>query len=257
MICPKCNSSNNDEYTFCLECGAELSKNTDVSSEPPPTVAFTPGQFPRTEIMPPQEIPPTVQYSNPQNTREQQNSPTKPIEVPPTVLFTLDKTSSPTQQSNPQFSAAQQYVPAESVESTVSPKLKSEESETAPKTHRKSKKSRNFFLIAGIFLLLLLVGGGVAVYFFAQPMQADKSYVLTDKHEAKDNILSFDNQNNAFIRVGTDKDGFQRWQITPDPADKNFYRFVNRGVGEGESLEVVDDNYDSSVSMARSAIDQG
>ena len=57
--------------------------------------------------------------------------------------------------------------------------------------------------------------------------------------------------------VGTDKDGFQRWQITPDPGDKNYYRFVNRGLGEGKSLEVVDDNYDSSVSMARSAIDTG
>ncbi len=289
MICPKCNFSNDKKYSFCLECGAALSDKNDASSEPPPTVLYpsdkfskteimpadklptgqippndlpetvfyTPDKLPKTEQMPPDEIPPTIQYSNPQKTIEQQNSPTKSIEAPPTVLFTPDKTSSTVQQLNPQLSAAQQYVPSESVETAVSPKFISEDSETVPETNRKSKKSGKIFLIAGIFLLLLLLGGGGAVYFLAQPMQEDKPYVLTDKHEVKDNVLSFDDQNNAFTMVDTDKDGFQRWQITPDPADKNYYRFVNRGLGEGKSFEVVDDNYDSSVSMARSAIDQG
>lgn len=288
-ICPKCNFSNDDKYSFCLECGAALANRTDASSEPPPTVLYPSDQFSKTEIIPPDklptveqppndlpetvfytpdnppptrqtppdEIPPTIHQSNPQKTIEQQSSPTKSIEPPPTVLFTPDKTSLANPQSNPQLFAAQQYVSSESVETAVSPNTLPEESETGTKANRKSKKAGKIFLISGIFLLLLLVGGGAVVYFFAQPMQEDKSYFLTDKHEAKDKILSFDNQNKVFTMVGTDKDGFQRWQITSDPADKNFYRFVNRGLGEGESLEVVDDNYDSSVSMNRSAIDQG
>ena len=166
MICPKCNLPNDDKYSFCLECGAALKDKAEASSEPPPTVFYPSDQLSKTELLPPDKIPPTVQYSNPQQTREQQNSPTTPIEVPPTVFYTPDQTSSPAQQTYPQISATQQYVPAESVESTVPPKLKSEESETAPKTPRKSKTVRKIFLIAGIFLLLLVVGGGVAVLFF-------------------------------------------------------------------------------------------
>ena len=288
-ICPQCNFSNDDKYSFCLECGAALAEKTETSSEPPPTVLYPSEKFSKTEILPPGKmptveqptqndlpetvfympenppptrptppdiIPPTIQQSNPRKTIEQQNSPTESIEAPPTVLFTPDKTSSTARQSNPQIPATQ-YVPSESVETTVSPKVKPEEPEAVSETGRKSKKSGKIFLFAGIFLLLLLIGGGAAIYFLAAPMQEDKSYLLTDKHDLKDNILSLDAQNKTFTMVGADKNGFQRWQITPDPADKNFYRFVNRGVGEGESLEVVDDNYDSSVSMNRSAIDQG
>lgn len=186
-------------------------------------------------------MPPTVQYSGPRNTNEQQNAPTRAIEVPPTVLYTPDRTAA----------AIQPSAPPSPIE-VQNPSVKSVGTLTT-----NSKKSRKGWLIAGLFLLLLVTGGGVAVYFLAQPMQADKIYVLTDKRDVKDRVLSFDNQRNTFTVVGAEKDGFQRWQIVPDPSDKNFYRFVNRGIGDGKSLEVVDDNYDTSVNLARTAIDTG
>lgn len=240
MICPKCNSSNSDDYVFCLQCGTALSDVANASSETP-TVLFPPDPPLRTEILPSHEVPPTVQYSGPRNTNEQQNSPTRAIQVPPTILYTPDRTAAQIQPADPPSPIAEQDLPSKSVETVAT----------------KPKRAGKVFLIAGMFLLLLAIGGGVAVYFFAQPMQADKIYVLTDKRDVKDKVLSFDNQRNTFTVVGAEKDGFQRWQIVPDPGAKSYYRFVNRGLGEGKSLEVVDDNYDTSVNLARTAIDTG
>lgn len=190
--------------------------------------------------MPANEVPPTVQYSPPRVTLEHPDAPTVASNVPPTIISTPDKTVAPVRPAEPPPPPVVN-LPPNSVETVAA----------------KPKRSRKPFLIAAVFLLLLLVGGAAVVYFRAQPMQADKSFVLTDKRDVREKVLSFDNQVNAFTVVGKEKDGFQRWQIVPDPSDKNFYRFTNRGLGAGQSLEVVDDNYDSTVGMARSARDVG
>lgn len=241
MICPKCNSENAADYAFCLQCGATLATVAGASPESTPTVILPSSRSERTEVLPANEVPPTVQYAGPRNTQEQQTPPTVASVVPPTVLAIPDRTVAPAQPPAAQASA-------------VAPNVSLPSAETVP---AKPKRSRKALLIALVVLLLLLVGGGLAVYFRAQPMQADKSYVLTDKRELQDKVLSFDSQSDAFTVVGKEKDGFERWQIVPDPSDKNFYRFTNRGLGPGRSLEVVDDNYDSSVGMARSARDIG
>jgi len=280
MICPKCFVANDDKYTFCTECGTPFSRTSDVSSEEIHTVVRKRDELEATQVMPPQHLPPTELYS-PSNTNKNEPLPTeiippqnlpptfvvKPEEVPPTQYYSPPNTDRnnpkptqavssgevpPTMLHSNQRSASQ-FVPPKSAEPVFQPNFEFQK----PATEKPKKKSRKILLIAASFLLLLLVGGGAAVYFLAQPMQANKSYSLTDNHTTPDNTLHFDNQSKTLFMVAAGNDDFQKWQITPDPADKTFYRFVNRGLGENQSLEVIDDTQDSSVSLAQTANDVG
>ena len=95
MNCPKCNYSNDDKYAFCLECGASLSKQSDISSEPPPTALYTSDKFARTEIMPPDKLPtePALRDALPIEQKP-------PDDLPETVFYTPDKVK-PTEQMPP------------------------------------------------------------------------------------------------------------------------------------------------------------
>jgi len=275
MICPKCNARNDAKHTFCTECGTVIPETSNDYSDEVATVVkkreelhatqmMPKPELPATHIMPKPElpqtayisqsnaVPPTQHYSAP-NTNE--NKP-----VPPTQHYSAPNTNR--NAPLPQTQVIQLITPPSTqpqsfgkVEFNNPPKDKFEAINANPA--EKPKKSSKFLKIGGILLLLLLIGGGVAVYFLAAPMQSSKSYFLTNKPNDSKNILEFDNQNKTFLMVGTNDNNFQKWQITPDPSDKTLYRFVNRGLGENQSLEVIDDNSDSSLGLAQTAKDVG
>ncbi len=207
-----------------------------------------------TEVMPPR-TPPTKIYITPEQPPTQMN----PSQIPQTQYYSPAKTDPnqvrPTQAVSSNELLPTQFVPSKAVEPVVAPKFENKPPQA--NTEQPKKKSSKFFKIAAIFLLLLLLGGGVAAYFLVPPMQSSKSYNLTDKHQTQDNTLQFDNQSKTLFMVAASNDDFQKWQITPDANDKFYYRFVNRGLGESNSLEIIDDNQDSSVTMAQSAKDVG
>lgn len=274
MICPKCKVDNDDIYSFCVECGTPFSNITESETviinpekeKLPPTEQISPSAMP-TEQMP-RELPPTVafsqdevsptqQYTPPADTFKNEAQPTVQMsseELPPTNYYTAQKLTAP-EQKLPTVSVEDSISSKQIIEIPDSPQF--EPAKSVTKIQEKPKKKRKFFLTAAVLLLLLLLGGGAAVYFLAKPMQADKSYILSDKHTEKENALQFDAANKTLLLAEDNKSSSQKWQITPDPNDKFYYRFVNRGQGEGESLEVVDGAIDTSVSMARSAIDTG
>lgn len=244
MICPKCNIVNDAKNTFCTECGTVIPQIPDNSFDETATVVRNREELQPTQIMPKPELPQTAYI-----TAEKPIMPTQHYSAPNTNR----------NESLPRTQVIQPIVPPSNQPQNVvfnnPPKDKFEAINA--NAAEKPKKSSKFLKIGGILLLLLLIGGGVAVYFLAAPMQASKSYFLTNKPNDTKNILELDNQSKTFLMVGTNDNNFQKWQITPDPADKNFYRFVNRGLGENQSLEVIDDNADSSVGMAQSAKDVG
>lgn len=265
MNCPKCNAPNKGKFTYCTECGTMIPQMADDYSDEVATVVKRRDEM-ATHIMPPL---PTELYS-PANTNRNEALPTQ-AEVPPTVFIPAvpptQYYSAPNTDRNeplPQTQFVQPIVPPsneprssvkveipQKVEFNNPPKFEVTKANTEPK-----KKSK-VLMIGAVLLLLLLIGGGAAAYFLIPPMQSSKSYFLTNKPNVSTNILEFDNPNKTFLMVGTDNNAFQKWQITPDASDKNLYRFVNRGIGENMSLEVVDDNSDSSVTMAQSAKDVG
>ncbi len=170
MICPKCNVSNDEEYTFCVECGTPLPQVPDGSSEDLPTIQMSSDKLPETFLMPPDKLPETQLYSPPDSVEN---------EAPPTVQMPPNELPPTIQDSN------QQYVPSESVETAVSPSFMSENFKTDSDTNQTPKKSKKIFWIGGISLLVLLLAGGVATaYFLHQPGQKNRSYLLTDKHDA-------------------------------------------------------------------------
>lgn len=277
MICPKCKISNIAEHAFCVECGTALTAIPEaISDEAPtvfhqpendiPTVFISPDKLTdhgtqdsaptqyysaNTEVLPndlssSQDLQPT-QYYSPANTSP--NNDVKTEAIPSENLPPIVKNSTPQ-------STANQFVPPNSVETVVRSNFEVPQEE-AVETKKKPGKLRKFLLAAGILVVLLLIGGGAAVYFLAQPMQENKSYILTDKHEGQENTLTFDKQNKDFLMLATDNSNFQKWQITPSSGNKDHYRFVNRGIGNNDSLEVIDDSQDSSIGMNRSAQDVG
>lgn len=273
MICPKCKVFNDETYEFCTECGTTLSNIPKISSSESPTeiissqdlqptllysVAKTNKDEPKpTEVIPSDDLP-TV-FITPEKLPTQYYSPSKTdqIEPNPTVAVSADDMSS-FSSSSQQSSAVPQYVPPESMETAVSPNFQLEDVKTETENKLPPKKKSKVFLIGGITLLVLLISSGVTVYFLAQPMQENKSYVLTDNlNQANNNTLQFDNQDKVLLMFGTDNNNFQKWQITPASGHQDFYRFVNRGLGEKESLEVIDDDRDSSVGMAQTLRDTG
>lgn len=259
IVCPKCKVSNDDVYTFCVECGTPLTAISKESFEEtiqmlfdklPETVLIPPEKLPETVLMPPDK---TVQMPNDKLAETHYYSPANTFEneTPPTVLMPQEELPATVQQSLP----TQQFTPSESVETQVSPTFKTENFETTTDDNKTPKKSKKALWIGGIVLLFLF--GGVAIaYFLHQPPQSSRSYLLNDKHDA-DKVVEFDPAKNAFSMVSVNNNSLQKWQITPNPDDQNYYRFVNRGIGSDESLEVLDNNLDSSISMNKSAVDEG
>lgn len=282
MICPKCKISNNTEHSFCVECGTTLTKTSDTlaneeqtifyqpeaniptvyispekltspnNEEPAPTQFYSPAGSEKTEVLPADlssspDLQPTQHYS-PVNTAPNNDVSTKAISqenLPPIV------------ENSKSQSTANQFIPPDSVATVLVPKAELQPEELISETKKAPRKFLKILLASGILIVLLVIGAGTAAYFLAKPMQENKSYILTDKHQEKENTFTYDNQNKDFLMIATDNSNFQKWQITPTAGNKDYYRFVNRGLGTNESLEVIDDSQDSLVGMNKSAQDIG
>lgn len=121
------------------------------------------------------------------------------------------------------------------------------------------KKSKFLRVVFGLILLVsLLFGGALLATHFLIIKQANRNYVIGDKHKGEENkTLQFDAQADKLFITNLDENKAQLWQITPDSGVEDSYRIVNRGLGDVESLEVVDDKRDASVTISKSAIDDG
>jgi len=109
-----------------------------------------------------------------------------------------------------------------------------------------------------ILVLAVLFGGALLATHFLIIKQANRNYVIGDKHKGEENkTLQFDAQADKLFITNLDENKSQLWQITPDSGVEDSYRIVNRELGDVESLEVVDDKRDASVTISESAIDEG
>lgn len=121
---------------------------------------------------------------------------------------------------------------------------------------KKSKLLR--FAIVSLLLIGLLFGGALVATSFMIVKQANRSYVIGDKHKGEEKkTLELDAQADKLLITNLDESRPQLWQITPDSGVEDSYRIVNRELGDVESMEVVDDKRDASVAIAESAIDDG
>lgn len=236
MICPNCKVSNYGKNKFCADCGTPLPQIIDVSTE----TSMPTGQIP-SNVAPPNNFP--------QNPPVQQNYQPPPNRFPPV-------SDQPPQYTNQQPLPPQQhYYQAETVQSTVKPQILEQSSESA------SPKKKSKFLRVAIVLILpvsILFGGALLATHFLIIKQANRNYVIGDRHKGEENkTLQFDAQNDRLLITNLDENKSQLWQITPDSGVEDSYRIVNRELEDVESLEVVDDKRDSSVSLAESAEDEG
>ncbi|MEQ1922322.1 MAG: hypothetical protein ABL952_07420 [Pyrinomonadaceae bacterium] len=121
------------------------------------------------------------------------------------------------------------------------------------------KKSKFLRMVFGLILVLaLLFGGALLATHFLIIKQANRNYVIGDKHKGEEKkTLQFDAQADKLFITNLDENKAQLWQITPDSGVEDSYRIVNRELGDVESLEVVDDKRDASVTISESAIDEG
>lgn len=130
-----------------------------------------------------------------------------------------------------------------------------------PYTIQETPKKRSKFLrfaIVSLLLIGLLFGGALVATSFMIVKQANRSYVIGDKHKGEEKkTLELDAQADKLFITALDESRPQLWQITPDSGVEDSYRIVNRELGDVESMEVVDDKRDSSVAIAESAIDDG
>lgn len=114
------------------------------------------------------------------------------------------------------------------------------------------------FAIVSLLLIGLLFGGALVATSFMIVKQANRSYVIGDKHKGEEKkTLELDAQADKLLITNLDESRPQLWQITPDSGVEDSYRIVNRELGDVESMEVVDDKRDASVAIAESAIDDG
>lgn len=237
MICPNCKISNYGKNKFCADCGAKL---PEVSELP-------------TEIMPPiQQNPPVQQNYQP--------TPPSANQFPPVSNQATDQPMPPPQNySNQPIPPPPQYFQPPTAVPTVNPQAISENVEINPDSAPPKKKSK-FLRVAIVLILLplLLFGGALLAMKFLIVNQANRSYVIGDKHQGEENkTLQFDAQNDRLLITNLDENKSQLWQIMPDSGVEDSYRIVNRELGDVESLEVVDDKRDSSVSISESAEDDG
>lgn len=122
---------------------------------------------------------------------------------------------------------------------------------------KKRSKARRYAMIV-ILVPLVLFGGALLAMNFLVIKQGNRSYMLGDAHKGEEKkVLQLDPQNGKLFVANANENRSQLWQITPDSGVEDSYRFANREVGDGESLEVVDDKLDSIISVNESAEDDG
>lgn len=226
MICPNCKVSNYGKNKFCADCGFKLPDFSEGLTQIMPTAEqISSLQQPQQSIQPP--LPP-----NEQPRVEQQAPP--PLTQPPPVVETQ---VAPSQQAViPQPTQQQNF---------------------APEPPKKRSKLLRVAIVA-ILLIGLLFGGALLATSFMIVKQANRSYVIGDKHKGEEKkTLEFDPKADTLFIANLNEDKTQLWQITPDSGVEDSYRIVNRQLGDVESMEVVDDKRDSSVGIAESAIDDG
>ncbi len=121
------------------------------------------------------------------------------------------------------------------------------------------KKSRVLrWLMVIILLPLLLFAGALIAMNFLVINQANRSYMLGDRHKGEEKkVIQLDPVKGTLFVNNADENRAQLWQITPDSGVEDSYRFVNRETGDGESLEVIDDKVDYNVGVNESADDDG
>ena len=129
----------------------------------------------------------------------------------------------------------------------------------APAAEVPKKKSKALrWAMVLILVLLVLFGGALLAMNFLIIKQANRSYMLGDRHKGEEKkVIELDPQSGRLTVNTADKDKTQLWQITPDSGVEDSYRFVNREIGDAESLEVIDDKVDYNVGINESAEDDG
>ena len=129
----------------------------------------------------------------------------------------------------------------------------------APAAEEPKKKSKALrWAMVLILVPLVLFGGALLAMNFLIIKQANRSYMLGDRHKGEEKkVIELDPQSGRLTVNTADKDKTQLWQITPDSGVEDSYRFVNRETGDAESLEVIDDKVDYNVGINESAEDDG
>lgn len=256
MICPNCKVSNYGKNKFCADCGAKLPEIVEVvtppvSPETPPTNQPIANDPLKTNLYSSHQLVPPAQ---------QNYQPTPPPVNPiPPVSNQPTNEQVPPQYPNQPTPPQQQYVQAEAIQPTAQPQTKPEIAESTSEPAPPKKKSKFLRIAVGLLLLIgLLFGGALLATHFLIIKQANRNYVIGDKHNGEENkTLQFDAQNDRLLITNLDENKSQLWQITPDSGVEDSYRIVNRELGDVESLEVVDDKRDRAVTISESAEDDG
>ncbi len=223
MICPNCKAPNPEVNRFCAGCGNRLPDPAGVPSPDDPTLYF-PSR-------------PSQQPSQPQPPPQQQAPPPPQQQQPPPQQQYYQQQPPPPQYTN---QPAQGHIPVPPAD--------------APK--KKSKVLR--WMIVIILVPLVLFGGALLAMNFLVIKQANRSYMLGDRHKGEEKkVIELDPQSGRLFVNISDRDKAQLWQITPDSGVEDSYRFVNRETGDAESLEVIDDKVDFNVGINESAEDDG
>jgi hypothetical protein len=272
MICPNCKVSNYGKNKFCADCGAKLPQVVEVvtppvSPETPPANQTIANDPLKTNLYSSHQIMPPVQPNNPQESVPPPVNQVPPVsnqptnqQIPPQQYQNQQPLPPPQQQSNQSVPPQQQYQPAETVQPAATlqqtkPKVVESSAEPAP-----PKKKSKFLRVAlvSVLIISLLFGGALLAMHFLIINQANRNYVIGDKHQGEENkTLEFDAQKDKLFIRNLDENKAQLWQITPDSGVEDSYRIVNRDLGDVESLEVVDDKRDRAVTISESAEDDG
>lgn len=225
MLCPNCKAPNLGNNRFCADCGTKLPDAAAVTpASESPTVHYP------SQPQQPQQPPQAYQPQPPPQAYQPQQAP------PPQQQMPLPQQQYYQQQPPPQY--AQPPAPA------------------AEEPKKKSKALRWAMVL--ILVLLVLFGGALLAMNFLIIKQANRSYMLGDRHKGEEKkVIELDPQSGRLTVNTADKDKTQLWQITPDSGVEDSYRFVNREIGDAESLEVIDDKVDYNVGINESAEDDG
>lgn len=168
---------------------------------------------------------------------------------PPTQAYLPHQAPPPQQQMPPPQQQYYQQQPSQ-------PQYAQQPVPVADVPKKKSKALRWAMVI--ILVPLVLFGGALIAMHFLIIKQANRSYMLGDRHKGEEKkVIELDPESGRLTVNVADKDKTQLWQITPDSGVEDSYRFVNRETGDAESLEVIDDKVDFNVGINESAEDDG
>ncbi len=236
MICPNCKISNYGKNKFCADCGFKLPDFSEGLTQMMPPMQTPPVQ--QAVQTPPEPVVPQQVQPSPVEPQPVQLPPVQQPVPPPEPVVQQPVQSPPQYVAQPQLPVQQQPLPIQEV----------------PKKRSKFLK----FAVVTLLLIGLLFGGALLATSFMIVKQANRSYVIGDKHKGEEKkTLEFDAQADKLFITALDESRPQLWQITVDSEVADSYRIVNRELGDVESMEVVDDKRDSDVAIAESAIDDG